>query len=251
MSTIVSRIEEYLALKRIAPNAAEKAIGVANGTLSKPINDKKTIRTNTLEKFLSFYSDINPFWLTTGNGTILNDTKDNSNYRMPSIITVLDSDREKENIEIVPVKLAAGYIGGGYRTNDFIKNLPKFRLPYLNNGTFRCFQIEGHSMANGVKDTDWFIGRFTENLNNFAEGKIHAVIAPGIDSLLIKRVFRHPQKKGTLLLRSDNNDELMTYSDIEVNISDITEMWSYTAIVSFIEPTYDAEKFKKIVLANK
>ena len=41
-------------------------IGVSNGTLSKPFNAKTTIKTNTLEKFLITYKDINPGWLLTG-----------------------------------------------------------------------------------------------------------------------------------------------------------------------------------------
>lgn len=67
MNSIVTRIKEYLNAKGIKPSQAESAIGVSNGTLSKPFNNQTSIKTDTLEKFLKFYSDLNPVWLVTGN----------------------------------------------------------------------------------------------------------------------------------------------------------------------------------------
>lgn len=71
MKTIVERLKEYLDYKGVSPSFAEMEIGVSNGTLSKPFNAKTTIKTNTLEKFLITYKDINPGWLLTGEGSMV------------------------------------------------------------------------------------------------------------------------------------------------------------------------------------
>ena len=68
MSLIVIRLKEYLDFKGIKYATAETSIGVSNGSLSKPFKLKTTIKTDTLEKFLSVYTDINPIWLLTGEG---------------------------------------------------------------------------------------------------------------------------------------------------------------------------------------
>lgn len=78
---IVKNISKYLKNKGVRVSAAEREIGVSNGTLSKPIKDNKTIKTDTLEKFLNKYNDINTYWLFTGQGEmLLNQTGGTNNY---------------------------------------------------------------------------------------------------------------------------------------------------------------------------
>lgn len=209
---------------------SEEKVIKENDNLNDNIFDNKP---NVQKKLSNEYKDIQE------NYPIIN------HNRMPSVITISEKDEEKENIEIVPAKLAAGYVGGGYAEESFVLDLPKFRLPYLNNGTFRCFGVMGHSMEK-IQDEDWFVGKFVDNIRNFNEGKIHAVIAPKAESLLIKRVFRHPKKMDTLILRSDSNNESNLYPDIHMPISLIAEMWSYTALISFKEPLFDVMRFKEI-----
>jgi len=73
MSKIVERIGEYIEFKGLKVSRVESSINVSNGTLSKPIANNKSIKTETLEKFLSFpeYSDINLQWLFTGEGSVI------------------------------------------------------------------------------------------------------------------------------------------------------------------------------------
>ncbi|HYD92318.1 MAG TPA: hypothetical protein VEA37_12625, partial [Flavobacterium sp.] len=71
MERIVSRIKEYLDYKSIKPASAEKSIEVSNGSLSKAFNNGTEIKTDTLEKFLDIYTDINPSWLLYGKGSML------------------------------------------------------------------------------------------------------------------------------------------------------------------------------------
>lgn len=219
----------------------------------------------SIKLILSAYPYLSEEWLLFGTGSMK--VKDKADYfvrddlvqmvneptinynRMPSVITVSSKDDQMENVEIVPVKLAAGYIGGGYAKEDFIRDLPRFRLPFLNNGTFRCFGVRGYSM-NDIKDNDYFVGRFLDNLANFSEGKCYAIISSEAQSMLIKRVFRHPERTDLFILRSDGNDVTNTYPDIHINMELISEMWSYEALISFSEPLYDNAKFKEILITN-
>lgn len=254
----IERLKQYIDYKGFSNSSFEKKNELSNGYIATQLKRNADLGEGILNKILDNCLDVSPEWLLTGKGsmlkkdaepTIISQGLQNSpliNYnRMPSVITISEKDEEKENIEIVPAKLAAEYVGGGYAEESFVLDLPKFRLPYLNNGTFRCFAVSGHSM-NRVQDEDWFVGKFVDNIRNFNEGKIHAVIAPKAESLLIKRVFRHPKKMDTLILRSDSNDESNIYPDIHMPISLIAEMWSYTALISFKEPLFDAVKFKEI-----
>lgn len=236
----------------------------------KELSDYLEIKPNVLSNWYSRntfdenilidkFPEVTKSFILAGEGDILNNNpkitidisnvNQNSFSRIPKVITISEKDEEKENIELVPVKLAAGYVGGGFAEENFIRELPKFRLPFLNNGTFRCFGVGGHSMDK-IQDEDWFIGRFVSNLRDFHEGKVHAIISKKSNSLLLKRVFRHPERNDMLILRSDGNDIVNTYPDIHIHMDLIDEIWSYAALISFKEPAYDINRFREILLSK-
>lgn len=260
METARQRILYFIENQHIESKSFLQKTGLKKGFVDKSHQNSGATDIH-ISKILENYPELSAEWLLTGKGNMLkessnkNDIKINGeneiNYsRMPAIITVSEEDLSKENIEIVPAKLAAGYVGGGYANPSFIKELPKFRLPFLNNGTFRCFGVQGYSMENGIRDNDFFVGRFLDNIRDFGEGKIHALIIPEFESFLLKRVFRHPTDSNMLILRSDNNDIVNTYPDIHIHIRYIVEIWSYAATISFKEPYYDMEKFRAILVTQ-
>ena len=55
---------------------------------------------------------------------------DGSNIR---ILSISVDQQDRENIELVPVKASAGYLNG-YADPEFISDLPKFHLPFFNQG---------------------------------------------------------------------------------------------------------------------
>lgn len=75
MSKIVGRIKEYMDFKKISISAFEKSIGLSNASFNKTLKSGGAIGTDKLEKTLSVYADINPRWLMTGEGPMLNDEK--------------------------------------------------------------------------------------------------------------------------------------------------------------------------------
>lgn len=76
------------------------------------------------------------------------------------LATTVDS-KNKENIELVPVKAKAGYTAG-YNDPEFIRTLPSFQLPFLSaERKYRTFQISGDSML-PIPDKSYVTAEYIE-----------------------------------------------------------------------------------------
>ena len=71
-SNIKPRIIQYLNLKGFSKRSFYLKSGVSNGVLDKPSG----ISEENIERFISTYSEINPFWLITGKGEMLLENTD-------------------------------------------------------------------------------------------------------------------------------------------------------------------------------
>lgn len=70
--TATDRIKEYLDYKGIPVYQAEKACGVSNASISKALKPgATTMKSDTLEKFLSTYTDLSAEWVLRGIGKML------------------------------------------------------------------------------------------------------------------------------------------------------------------------------------
>src|ERR1035438_3095334 len=87
---------------------------------------------------------------------------------IPRIITVDNSGND--NIIYVPVKARAGYLSG-YGDPEFMETLPTFRLPGLNNATYRMFEVDGPSMAPNVLHGDRIIGEWIDELDKIRDNR--------------------------------------------------------------------------------
>jgi len=65
-------------------------------------------------------------------------------------------------IEIIPHKARAGYLSG-YADPEFIQNLDQISLPFLREGKYRAFPIEGDSMP-PHQEGSFIIGSYIEQL---------------------------------------------------------------------------------------
>ena len=132
---------------------------------------------------------------------------------------------EKENIELVPQKAAAGYLNG-YADPEYLEELPRFQLPMLSGvGTYRAFEISGDSML-PLPSSTIIIGQYVEQLSDLRAGQCYVLVSEQ-EGVVYKRVY--PSKDLSILrLISDNP----AYSPYEVNSNEVMEIWEAKAFIS-------------------
>lgn len=150
-------------------------------------------------------------------------------------VLVVTSDLNgKDNIELVPLKAAAGYLNG-YADTEFVKELPKFQLPILKHGTYRAFEISGDSMLPILPGTI-VIGEYVEDIRKIKSGKTYIVISQR-EGVVYKRVFNYLEESGKLFLVSDNRH----YSPYQLDGNEVMEVWAAKAYISVQFPDIDSK----------
>jgi len=148
------------------------------------------------------------------------------------ILAITVDEQQRENIELVPVKAAAGYLTG-YSDPLFIKELRKFRLPFLPVGTFRAFEITGDSML-PVPPGSVIVGEYTEDFNSVKDGDTYIVVSSN-DGIVYKRIFKKKTDPAKVVLRSDNP----SYPPYEIEKKDVVEMWRAVVNISHLNKGTD------------
>lgn len=150
------------------------------------------------------------------------------------VVVVTVDEQSRNNIELVPVRAAAGYLNG-YADPEYIKELPRFKLPILKQGTYRAFEISGDSMLPIVPGTI-VIGELLEDINSIKNGKPY-VLVTSREGIVFKRVFNYLQESGKLFLVSDNRQ----YTPYQVDGAEVIEVWSAKAYISVNFPEGQAQ----------
>jgi transcriptional regulator with XRE-family HTH domain len=155
-------------------------------------------------------------------------------------IVTIDSDK-RDNIELVPHKAAAGYLNG-YADEEFVKELPKFKLPVLSIGNYRAFEITGDSMLPLMPGTI-VVGEYVEDLRDLKNGKTY-VLVTNREGIVYKRVFNYLAENGKLFLVSDNRQ----YAPYQLDAEDVVEAWAAKAYISVQFP--DVENKSDVSVEN-
>ncbi len=145
--------------------------------------------------------------------------------RGKDVVVVTVDATERDNIEFVPLKAAAGYLNG-YADVEYVKELPHFNLPILKQGTYRAFEISGDSMLPLLPGTI-VIGELVDDLRNIKSGKTYVLITQR-EGIVYKRVFNYLEENGTLFLVSDNRQ----YAPYQLSGTDVMEVWMAKAYIS-------------------
>lgn len=148
------------------------------------------------------------------------------------ILAITVDKAEKENIEMVPVKAAAGYLNG-YADPTFIKELNRFRLPFLPAGTYRAFEIKGDSML-PLQPGTVVVGEYVDNWRNIKDGLTYVVLSKH-DGIVYKRLFNQVEENGTLILRSDNT----AYPAYSIRADEVLEVWKAVLHISHLNKGND------------
>ncbi|KAA9327511.1 helix-turn-helix domain-containing protein [Hymenobacter busanensis] len=149
------------------------------------------------------------------------------------VLAITVDKNQNENIELVPLKAAAGYLNG-YADQEYIEDLPKFRLPMLGQtGTFRAFEISGDSMLPIASGTV-IVGRYVSDWNEVKDGTPCIVVSKK-EGIVFKRVFNRLKEAASLTLHSDNP----VYSPYEIDVEDVLEIWEAKSYISSTFPIAD------------
>lgn len=238
LAPIKQRIIQYIEYKGIAKGRFFGSIEVsASNFRSKSLYSE--VGGDVIAKISSIYPEINLEWLLTGKGNMLkneNFAPDNEKTQVvidsivPKVVTV--DKTGNDNIVMVPVKAAAGYLSG-YGDPKFISELPTYHLPNINHGTFRMFQVNGHSMYPTLHDKGYVVGEWVENwIQNIKDDRVYIVVSKS-DGVLVKRVLNRIEKYGTIYCKSDNRRE---YPNFAVNADELIEVWQVKMALSFDLP---------------
>ena len=139
------------------------------------------------------------------------------------ILLPITVDKQGENfIEIIPHKAKAGYTSG-YADPEFIENLQQISLPFLRNGKFRAFPVEGDSMP-PHKEGSFIVGKYVEKLGDVMDGKTYILLTKN-DGIVYKRLNKNGRN---LTLQSDNR----VYKPYDVKASEILEIWEYACSIA-------------------
>ncbi|MBB6127883.1 XRE family transcriptional regulator [Mucilaginibacter lappiensis] len=147
-----------------------------------------------------------------------------TSFHAPKIITMSQG---KENILFVPVKAAAGYLNG-YGDPEYIESLTAYKLPGFESGSFRMFEVNGHSMVPTLKSRDRIIGKWCE-IQDIKDSYVHVLVTRN-DGVVVKRVLNRLKKDGVLILKSDGNR--YEYPDMIVDPDEVIECWSGVGKIS-------------------
>lgn len=142
------------------------------------------------------------------------------------VLSISVTDEGRENIELVPVKAAAGYLNG-FADPEYIEELSKFRLPFLPESTYRAFEIKGDSMY-PLQPGSIVVGEYIENWKSIKDGHTYIVVSDK-DGIVYKRLFNQLDESGTLVLHSDNPG----YTPYTLKMEDIREVWKAILHISY------------------
>ncbi len=179
-------------------------------------------------------------WLLTHDGPMIKKNDEEikqkgslySPPKTPSVITI--DNHNRDNIVLVPQAVQAGYLQGGFSEPKFIQKLPTYRMPGLDNGVFRMFEVRGNSMFPTVPARSYVVGQFVEDWSgDIKDNQVYVIISQELEDGLVKRCINRISKYNNLICKSDNRREYPTQN---VDPSSIREVWEVKLHLNFSLP---------------
>ncbi|MCR4033587.1 MULTISPECIES: S24 family peptidase [Flavobacterium] len=146
----IHRIKKYIDSKGIKVSVLEREVGMSNGSFASQLKNNKTIGVDKLENILRKYTDVNPEWLLTGNGSMLKAESignDNDNLKLKTdfeipvynvrtiagIVDLLGETKTQVPVNFISIPEISESDGALYVTGDNM-------YPLLNSGDIVVFK---------------------------------------------------------------------------------------------------------------
>jgi len=238
MTKFGTNLEELRKEKGLNQDELADKVGISRATLSDYERGKTEPRFSTLLKISKFFGITTDTLLgnlitdrlnqkkgnVKGNligNPLVNEPATDYGNRIPKVVTV-DS-QGRDNVVLVPIRARAGYLAG-YEDPEYIQSLPTYNMPGMANGTFRAFEIFGHSMVPTFQESDIIFGRYVENFNELRDDRVYVIVTKQ-EGIVVKRVINRVHIENKLVLNSDNQRHLGEYPPIIIEPEDILEIW--------------------------
>ena len=167
-----------------------------------------------------------------------------SGQRLRVLTVAVDPKEGRERVTVVPVKAAAGYLGG-YGDLDFIEALPQFALPlpeFAHEETRRVFQIQGDSML-PVLPGSYVISSYVQDWRSIKTNECYVFLTQE-QGVVFKRAVNRIEASGHVDLVSDNP----IYEPYSVHVDDLIEVWK---VQGFIQLDLNARpSMDQVILAR-
>lgn len=201
--TIQERILQYIDYKGVTPYKFCKDLSFSMGYLDK----RGAIGTDKYLKIIEYYTDVNPEWLLTGNGSML---------KNKTISTAYETDTISEySFPLVSVEAVGGFGGSSFAIEKqdvkAFYTIPKFQGRKIDF----MIEVAGASMYPKYNSGDVVACTIIHESNFIQWNKVH-VIATKEQGILIKRLKK--SENGGVMAISDNKD----YDPFEIPNDEIT-----------------------------
>lgn len=176
----IERLYQYLDFKGLKPTFIEKEIGLSNGYLGNQRKRNADMGEGAFNKIIDYCRDINPTWLLTGNGKMLNDTDEQG---------ILSND-PSVGVPYYDVDFAAGF--GDMMNDQTILPTNNIVFAPFRDATCWC-NVTGHSMEPRINHGD-IIALKECTVNDIQYGEIYAVVLDTFRTIKILRKSSDPDK---------------------------------------------------------
>lgn len=205
MGNISDRIALIIKEEGISIRAFEQHIGCSNGVISKCINKGTDISSLWVSKIIETFPKIDPKWLLTGEGAMLQKTENNN---APTSKHTVEIARQvphgsSEGIPLIPLDAVAGFpaeSGGGVRLEDCERYvIPEFE----NKGANFLIRVSGDSMVPLYYSGDLLACRKITDIRFFQWGTVYVLETS--QGVLVKRVQESIDHADSILCVSENS----------------------------------------------
>lgn len=191
-SFLKKNILQFLDYKGISKYEFYQKTGISNGILSQ---NNGLSEENTL-KFLSYFPEINPEWLLTGNGPMLKPSKDEQDSILPAYQCL--NENTNQGIPLIPSSAMAGFFTGDIQVLEY--ECERFIIPSFKDADF-LISVKGSSMEPKYSSGDLVACKRMSVDTFFQWNKVYVLDTE--QGPLIKRV-NEGKNENTLLICSEN-----------------------------------------------
>jgi len=245
-SSVTTRIAEMVAHYGLNANSLTTKLGYSTNSKMYKILAGTEPSFPTLVDMLRAFPEVSPSWLVLGEGGMLRAPATDaapatsraalaggrpSVINSGQVLTITVDSAGNENTELVPVQAQAGY---SVQHNEavYLQDLPRYRIPGFEHGTYRAFEVAGDSMEPTLNHRDVVVASYVDNWRLLEPGDVYVVVTA--ESVMLKRIReRITAHDMTVMLYSDNHHR----KPYPMDCADIAQLWRVRGYISTYLPS--------------